>query len=276
MIENPAGMTETSVVITGSSRGIGFGLAEQFLQQGCRVMVNGSTSVTTDVALERLARYGDRVRGVAADVSCREGLLLLHREALFRFGVVDIWINNAGLSHETRPAWELDAGTVDRVLHCNLDGVVQGTIIPFLEMRKRGEGKIFNMEGFGSDGFMLEGMTLYGTTKRALTYFTRSFSREARLSGVQVGTLSPGMVVTDLLRMTVGDGSPESLKKRKFFNVMADDVETVSAFLADRILAAREPSPEIRWLTKPRMLGKLLLALFRKRDFFSQHDSASS
>lgn len=269
-------MAETSVVITGSSRGIGFGLAEQFLLRGCRVMVNGSSAETTLAALERLCRYKDRVCGVAADASRREGLLLLHREAVARFGGVDIWVNNAGVSHETRPAWELDAETVERVLHCNIDGVVHGTIIAFSEMRKRGAGKIFNMEGFGSDGFMLEGMTLYGTTKRALTYFTRSFSREARSSGVQVGTLSPGMVATDLLRMTAGGDSPESLKKRRFFNVMADDVETVSAFLAVRMLAAREPSPEIRWLTKPRMLGKLLLALFRKRDFFATPDGRGS
>jgi NAD(P)-dependent dehydrogenase (short-subunit alcohol dehydrogenase family) len=276
MMDNTAVTAETTVVITGSSRGIGFGLAEQFLLRGCRVMVNGSSAATTDAALERFRRYGDRVRGVAADVSSRNGLLLLHREALAHFGGVDIWINNAGISHETMKVWELDAGTVERVLRCNIDGVVQGTIIPFLEMRKRGSGKIFNMEGFGSDGFMLDGMTVYGTTKRSLSYFTRSFAHEARSSGVQVGTLSPGMVVTDLLRMTAAESSPESLKKRKFFNVMADDVETVSVFLADRMLAAREPSPEIRWLTKPRMLGKLLLAPFRKRDFFSQHDSAGS
>ncbi|MBM3422571.1 MAG: hypothetical protein FJY09_04895 [Chlorobi bacterium] len=57
--------------------------------------------------------------------------------------------------------------------------------------------------------------------------------------------------------------------KRKFFNVMADDVETVSVFLTDRMLAARDRSPEIRWLTKPRMLAKLLCAPFIKRDFFS-------
>lgn len=101
MMDNTAVTAETTVVITGSSRGIGFGLAEQFLLRGCRVMVNGSSAATTNAALERFRRYGDRVRGVAADVSSRNGLLLLHREALAHFGGVDIWINNAGISHET-------------------------------------------------------------------------------------------------------------------------------------------------------------------------------
>ncbi|WP_292003717.1 SDR family oxidoreductase [Chlorobium sp.] len=129
-------MSETSVVITGSSRGIGFGLAEQFLLRGCRVMVNGSSSATTQAALERFSRYGDRVCGVAADVSRREGLLQLHREALARFGGVDIWINNAGLSHETRPAWELDAETVER--YTGLRPPVCGAIFLFVFSGKKG------------------------------------------------------------------------------------------------------------------------------------------
>jgi len=136
-------------------------------------------------------------------------------------------------------------------------------------MLKQGGGKIFNMEGLGSDGFMLDGMSVYGTSKSALAYFTRSFAHEARGGSVQIGTLSPGMVVTDMLLGTVSDGSPESLKKKKFFNMMADDVETVSGFLSGRILASTAQSPRIRWFTKPRMLGKFLIAPFRKREFFS-------
>ena len=68
---------------------------------------------------------------------------------------------------------------------------------------QQGGGKIFNMEGLGSDGVMIDGMTIYGTTKSALSYFTRSFSHEARHSAVEIGTLSPGMVVTDMLRRMV-------------------------------------------------------------------------
>lgn len=265
-----------SIVITGSSRGIGFGLAKHFLLRGCRVVVNGRSDSATAAAVGRLRCYGDRVHGVVTDVSSREGVVFLHREALARFGSVDIWVNNAGLSHGSRMAWELDSEMIDRVLHCNIEGVIHGSIVPYLEMRKRGAGKIFNMEGLGSDGFMLGGMTVYGTTKCALTYFTRSFSREARSSGVQIGLLSPGMVVTDLLRGTICDGSPESLRKKKFFNIMADDVETVTAFLVERMLAAHEPSPRIMWLTKSRMLGKILRAPFSKRDFFADSQGLSS
>jgi len=258
-----------TVVITGSSRGIGFGLALRFLERECNVVLNGSSSETTLKAMEQLQRYNRNVAGVTADISTPEGITQLYDEAVRHFGRVDIWINNAGITHDMRNAWELGHRTISRVVDVNIEGVMYGTIIPFRQMKLQNEGKIFNMEGLGSDGFMLNGMTVYGTTKSAITYFTRSFAREARGTSVQIGTLSPGMVVTDLLRTTVNDGSAESQKKKKFFNMMADDVETVSTFLCGRILASTAPSPRIRWLTKPRMLGKILISPFRKRDLFS-------
>ena len=219
--------------------------------------------------MDQLKGYREHAAGVSADISSREGIILLYDEAVSHFGRVDIWINNAGIGHEMRNAWELDYGELSQVFRVNIDGVVSGTIIPFLRMKEQGGGKIFNMEGFGSDGFMLDGMTIYGTTKSALTYFTRSIAHEARGTSVQIGTISPGMVVTDMLLRTLSAGSPESLKKKKFFNIMADNVETVAPFLAEKILAATAQSPKIKWLTKPKMVGRSLMAPFRKRNLFS-------
>jgi NAD(P)-dependent dehydrogenase (short-subunit alcohol dehydrogenase family) len=258
-----------TVVITGSTRGIGFGLARCFLERGCNVVLNGSSPESTRKAMEQLQGYPAHLAAVSADISNRQGISHLYDEAVGYFGRVDIWINNAGIGHEMRNAWELDDGELSQVLRVNIDGVVSGTIVPFLRMKEQGGGKIFNMEGLGSDGFMLNGMTIYGTTKCAVTYFTRSFAHEARGTSVQIGTISPGMVVTDMLLRTVSDGSAESLKKKKFFNIMADEVETVVPFLTGKILAATAQSPRIRWFTKPRMIGKILMAPFRKRNFFS-------
>ncbi|NTU97452.1 MAG: SDR family oxidoreductase [Chlorobiaceae bacterium] len=258
-----------TVVITGSSRGIGFGLAKRFLERQCNVVINGSNPESTGRAVEQLAGFGALVAGVSADAATREGILFLCEEARRHFGRIDIWINNAGISHDKRNVWELKHGEIERVIDTNIRGAIYGTILPFREMQKQGGGRIFNMEGLGSDGFMLDGLTVYGTSKSALTYFTRSFAHEARESRVQVGTISPGMVVTDMLLRTVNDGSPESMKNRKFFNIVADDVETVSAFLCERMLSSNARSPRIRWLTKSKMIGRFLLSPFRKRDFFS-------
>lgn len=260
---------EKVVVITGSSRGLGLGLAARFLEAGCRVMVNGSSEESTERAVGGLKAFGGKVAGCVADVSKPEGIEALFAAAGRTFGRVDIWINNAGITQRQLPAWELGIDEIDRVLSLDIGGVVHGTLIPFRMMRNAGGGLILNMEGLGSDGFMMAGMTIYGTSKSAVTYFTRSFARESSGSGVRVGTMSPGMVVTDMLRGTVMVEGDEAARRRRFFNVMADDVETVSSFLCRKALASTSDSPRIVWLSKPRLISKLFLAPFRRRDFFA-------
>ena len=261
-------MNTTSVVITGGTRGIGLGLAKRFLEKGCRVTICGTSSQSVQEALGKLAEFGKNIAGEIADVGKKGDVEALLGSAVANFGQVDIWVNNAGISHETAKVWELDEETIENVLRTNMLGVINGTIVPFLAMQERGCGKIFNMEGLGSDGFILDGMSIYGTTKSALRYFTRAFANEAKDSPVLIGSLSPGMVVTDLLRETVGDGSPESMKKRKFYNMMADDVETVTKYLCEKMLAGNGRTQRIQWLTKTKILFRMLAAPFRKRDFF--------
>ncbi len=261
---------EQTVVITGSTRGLGFGLAEAFLERGHRVVVNGTTEEGTARAVKKLVRFGRRVYGAAGDVGTRPAVEHLCASALQQFGSVDIWVNNAGIDNGGEPVPDLASRRLDQVIDVNLKGVIYGTVVSFLVMKQQEKGKIFNMEGLGSDGFMMDGMTIYGTTKRAVSYFTASFAHEVRGSGVTVGTLSPGIVVTDMLRRTVGDGSPDKRKRQRFYNSMADDVETVASFLCSRILAASgNKLQRIRWLTKPEIFLRLLLAPFRRRDFFN-------
>ncbi len=260
---------EQTVVITGSTRGLGFGLAEAFLERGHRVVINGTTQEGTAEALKKLVRFGTKVYGVAGDVRMRAAVEHLCVSAAQHVGSVDIWVNNAGIDQGGQCVADLDPRRVEAVLDVNLNGVISGTVVAFLLMKQQGSGKIFNMEGLGSDGFMMDGMTIYGTTKRAVSYFTRSFAHEIQGSGVMVGTLSPGMVVTDMLRRTVCDGSPESLKRQRFYNSMADDVEAVASFLCSRMLVASgKEFQRIQWLTKRKIFLRMLAAPFKRRNFF--------
>ncbi|NTU57691.1 MAG: SDR family oxidoreductase [Chlorobiaceae bacterium] len=257
-----------TVVITGSTRGLGLGLARHFLDKGCNVVINGSTEASVGRALGTLSSYRDRVHGVAGDVSSRSDIERLCREAEKRFRQVDIWVNNAGLGQPLQKVWELGEDELSRLADVNIMGVVHGTIVPFLAMKQRGTGKIFTMEGHGSKGAILDKMTMYGTTKSASSYFTKSFAHEAKGSGITVGCLLPGMVVTDLLFDTVRDNSPESRKRKMIYNMLADDVDTVSAFLVDGMLAASGNFTSIEWLTRRKAMFRMLFGKFRKRDFF--------
>jgi len=257
-----------NIVITGSTRGIGLGLAKKFLEQGHAVTLNGSSQDRIDEALSVLSSYSGRVQGVVGTVADRDAMARLFHFSSNRFGCVDIWVNNAGISHTLKKVWELDDDTVRNVLDVNLRGVINGTVIAFNGMSRQGRGKIFNMEGHGSGGSIIDRMSIYGTSKSAVHYFTKAFSQEAKGSGVQIGVLSPGMVITGMLMDTLS-GSNE-VTRRKFYNRMADDVETVSEFLVEKMLASVSEYDRIDWLTKRKALFRLLFGSFRNRDFFTE------
>ncbi|WP_433655029.1 SDR family NAD(P)-dependent oxidoreductase [Nocardia sp. CA-128927] len=124
------------------------------------------------------------------------------------------------------------------------------------------------MEGLGSDGRTVPGLSVYGASKRALTYLTEALAKEVP-PGVSVGLLSPGMVVTDLL--THGYADPAELAKaRKIFNILADRVDTVAPWLAERAVAPARNGAHVRWLTTPKVIGRFALAPVRRRDLFAE------
>jgi len=134
-----------------------------------------------------------------------------------------------------------------------------------------GRGTVWNMEGFGSGGQKSDGLAPYGATKRAVTYFTDCVTKDLEGLPVGVAHLSPGIVVTDLL---VDDyaGQPEKFEKAKtFFNILGDQVETVTPFLADGILAEHKSGDRVAWLTTPKASGRFFkrFVLQRKRDLFA-------
>ena len=252
------------VVITGSTRGIGYGLAREFLRAGCRVMINGQSQESVDTALQSLREmYPDSVEGVMAAVHKRDEVEQLWKYAEKQFGTVDIWINNAGIDQERKYFWELDEEAYDRVVHTNLKGVMNGCHVAFNQMLKQGYGQILNMEGFGSNGMMREKMTLYGTSKSAVSYFTRSLAIEAKQTNIKVGTLSPGMVATDFLRKSLDE------QNRKIFNILGDKVEPVTKFLVEKVLENQNNDAKIQWLTKPKIMWRFASSMFIKRDIFN-------
>jgi short-subunit dehydrogenase len=129
-----------------------------------------------------------------------------------------------------------------------------------------GGGWIYNMEGFGSDGMTRPGITLYGTTKRAVTYFTASAIKEAKGTNVKIGFLNPGIVMTDLGMGDTKDLSKEERRKKKFLMLIGDTVEDVTSFLVTRVLSNTKHGKRIAWMTTLKLLGRVLVSPFVKRD----------
>jgi NAD(P)-dependent dehydrogenase (short-subunit alcohol dehydrogenase family) len=257
------------IVVTGSTRGIGFGLARAFAARGCRVVVNGRSQAAVDAALGRLGAGGHL--GVAADVSSQADAQRLWDAAAALTGRVDIWINNAGLIMPRRRFHEVPFEQLRALVDVNLLGTMACCQVAIAGMLGQGGGHIYNFEGFGSDGMVRPGLTTYGTTKRALRYFTRSLEREYRGSAVRIGTLSPGIVATDMLSTeTDGLAQPELDKTRRIYNILGDRVDTVAPWLATQVLANSRHGARISWLTPWKAASRFATAKFRPRNIFEE------
>lgn len=260
-----------TIVITGSTRGIGRGLAECFLSRGCAVVVSGRQQSSVDELTVNLGeRFGEElVAGAACEVTDAGQLQNLWDVASERFGSVDVWINNAGISVPRLPLAEADPADILQIVEVNLAGLLLANRVALRGMLAQNSGQIWNMEGFGSGGQAQPGMCAYGATKRAVNYINKALQKEIRDTGVQVCTLSPGIVVTDLLIGDYDTSSAEWQKSKKIFNILGDTVETVTPYLVDGILKANKSGSKVAWLTTGKAFRRFMMAGFNKRDLFA-------
>lgn len=155
-----------AVVITGSTRGIGLGIAGALLTRDCDVVVSGRTQASVDRALDHLGpAAAARVVGRACDVTDAGQVQALWDGAIGRFGRVDIWINNAGVITRNAPLWEQDPADLSAVVATNLTGTLHGCRVAIRGMLAQGGGHVYLMEGLGSGGEVRPGTTPYGMTK---------------------------------------------------------------------------------------------------------------
>lgn len=259
-------------MITGSTRGIGFGLAENFLKLGQQVVVSGRSLETVNKSVQKLSeKYpANNILGIPCDMREHQQVKSLWQSALDHYGKIDIWINNAGISQPQANFWELTQGQISDLVNTNITGAMFGAQVALDGFLEQGSGAFYNMEGLGSDGRQVEGLTLYGTSKSALHYLTKGLASEVKGTDIIVGALSPGMVLTDfILSRYEGQDPSEWESARKIFNILADKVETVTPFLAEKILSNEKNNATIAWLTQGKIIWRFLTATFTKRDLFT-------
>ena len=264
-------MSTTHIVITGSTRGIGYGLAEAFLSRGCSVTISGRSDEAVESAVAGLrSRYeAERVLGQACDVTIPEQVQALWDRSVEKFEKVDIWINNAGTSGEQGPVWELPADEAHIPITTNVLGSVYGAQVAMKGMLAQGFGAIYNMEGMGSDGRKHNGLTLYGTSKYAVHYFTESLAQEVKDSAVIVGALRPGMVITDMIIDRYDDRPEEWEHAKRIFNIIADTVENVSSWMAMKILENEKNGATLAYSSPWKLLWRFASQPFVKRNLFT-------
>ena len=178
-----------TVVITGSTRGLGFEMAKLFRKAGWNLVVNGVNEARLNTAVETLRALegAGEVEGRSGSVASTEELQALVDFAAQRFGAIDVWINNAGVNQPMKAIWELSEQEIDAILDIDLRGAVMGSRLAAIQMEKQPQGGfIYNLEGYGSNDAMMLGLNMYGTSKRAVTHFTQAFAKELAERGGKV------------------------------------------------------------------------------------------
>ena len=263
-----------TVVITGSARGFGFEMLKLFRQKNYNVVLCDVSKESLKKAEEELLmmNYKGKVLTFETDVTSEEDIKKLIKETLNKVKTIDIWINNAGVNQPNKPIWELDKKTIDRLIDIDLKGTILCSKLIMEVMIEQKHGQIFNVEGHGSNDAKIVGLSLYGTAKRGLTYFTEALAKEAeRLNTkVLVGKITPGIMITNFLHNALGDGEKINLdeKTKKVYNILGDYPETIAEFMVDKIINNTKNNAKFMWLTNKRAAWRFMTAGFNKRNFF--------
>lgn len=255
----------TNIVITGSTQGIGLGLAKEFSSRGHQVLICGRDSQRVSSAAASLQAETGTVLGQVCDVADQDAVQSLWDRAKSEFGSVDIWINNAGLARTVWPILDVPQTDLESMLSTNMLGTMNGCRVAARGMQGQGQGKLFNMLGGGSNGEYFRGLGIYGSTKRGLDYFTDALQKELKGSGVIIGKIRPGMVITAAVIREARDNPEYFEQSRNAMNTLVDTVETVAPFLVDRILGTERSGTMIRWLTGGKMARRFAVGMIRKR-----------
>jgi len=185
------------VLVTGSSRGIGFEIAKAFLSSGARVAVNGSTAQSTAMGIDKLGQPG-RTVAAPGDVGTVAGCESVVGTAIAAFGGLDVLVNNAGVG-AGRPIADCDEAMWDAHVNVNLKGVFFCCRAAIPELRKSG-GNIVNI---ASDAGLMgvPGITVYCGTKGGVVNMSRAMALELA-PDVRINCVCPGYVDTDMIRIS--------------------------------------------------------------------------
>ena len=196
-------LTGKAAVVTGSTSGIGLGIAEALARNGAAVMLNGLGPAGE---IERLRsdlaeRHGVAVEFHAADMTRPDEIRDLIATAERRFGRVDVLVNNAGIQH-VDPIEAFPAERWDAVIAINLSAAFHAVAAALPGMRARGWGRIVNIAS--AHGLVASaGKAAYVAAKHGLVGLTKVVGLETAGSGITCNAVCPGWVLTPLVERQI-------------------------------------------------------------------------
>lgn len=187
-----------TVVVTGSSRGIGSAIAIKFSELGYNVVINYNSSEDMAInVLKKVRNNGSLAIAVKADVSDFFEAKSLIDNAVSEFGKIDVLINNAGIAYQGLFT-EMSARDWDSIIGVNINSLFNCTQPAAVQMIKQHSGNIINISSmWGVTGASCE--VAYSASKAAIIGFTKSLAKELGPSGVRVNCVAPGVIHTEMI-----------------------------------------------------------------------------
>ncbi|MBV8630881.1 MAG: glucose 1-dehydrogenase [Silvibacterium sp.] len=222
-------------LVTGSSSGIGQGIAEKFAQEGARVVINYSRSAEGgDATLAMVRQAGSDGVIVQADVTKMDDIRRLIDAAYDSFGTLDILVNNAGMEKKASFTEVLEAD-YDQVMAVNMKGPFFLTqyFVQNLQNAKK-PGRIINISSVHED-MAFPGFTSYCMSKGGMRMFTRNLAVELGPMNITINNIAPGAIRTPINTKLLEDKDKlDALLKNIPLNRLGttDDVAELAAFLA--------------------------------------------
>jgi NAD(P)-dependent dehydrogenase (short-subunit alcohol dehydrogenase family) len=197
-----------TAVITGGTRGIGLIIAASLAQAGAQIALCGRTIQSAESVYAQFSAIPMvEVLALAADVRDPAQLTMLAEQTIARFGKIDIWVNNAGITGTYTPLDQLPAAEWRSVVETNLTGTFNGMQTALRAMLPRNEGKIINVVGSEKHPHH---QTAYATSKAALLTLTRLSAEEYAHTKLSIVALAPHFVMTPLWEQPALTDSAES------------------------------------------------------------------
>lgn len=231
-MENVIGFDDVALngknaVITGGTTGIGRAIALALLQRGVNVIITGQDPQHMEDALRDMQKVDTKakVSGVLSDLATKEGVLKVFNESDTRFGKLDIFINNAGLSSDSATEGEYEDWKY--VIETNLLSYIACTHHAINRMKKNKNGYIINVGSMSAES-KSEGSSVYVATKSGIRGFSASLRKEANKLGIRVTLLEPGKTGADMQEI-----SPEEQREKieKMEMLKAEDIAASVCYL---------------------------------------------
>jgi len=228
-----------TALVTGSTSGIGLGIARVLAKAGAQLILNGFGD--SESAREEIAQLGQKPGYHDADLRDVLQIEAMMRYAESQFGSVDILINNAGIQY-VAPVEAFPVEKWNDIIALNLSSVFHTSRLALPAMREKNWGRIINIASVHGLVASKE-KSAYVAAKHGVVGFTKSLALETARTGITANTICPGWVLTPLVQ--------QQIDKR-----IADGVAPDQA--RDQLLAEKQPSGEF---VTPEQLGELALFL---------------